>query len=254
MNALSRLPILLLVTALAAGCATTPERPSAALPEVSSFSGLRPGGTMPATWQPWSLSRFKPPSRYQLIEDAGATVVHAKAQASASGMIHYLDVDPRERPLLSWRWKVMDLFPSASSADDSPARIVVSFDGDLEKLDFSDRLFYDQFRLFTGQQLPYAALMYVWGSRTPTEGIVPNPYTSRVKIIVVESGRDRLGRWLSEQRNVAADFRRAFGEEPGKIISVGILTETDAGDRPLDVYYGDLGFYAPSDAIANSAQ
>lgn len=257
MNALPRPSIILLAAALAAGCAATPERPpaSALSPEITSFSALQPGSTMPANWQPWSLSRFKPPSRYQLVEDTGATVVHAQAQASASGMIHHLDVDPRQRPLLSWRWKVMDLLPNASSADDSPARIVVSFDGDLEKLDFSDRLFYDQFRLFTGQQLPYAALMYVWGSRTPKEGIVPNPYTSRIKIIVVESGRDRLGQWLSEQRNVAADFRRAFGEDPGKIISVGILTETDAGDRPLEVYYGDLGFHAPSDAMkANSTQ
>jgi hypothetical protein len=140
----------------------------------------------------------------------------------------------------------MDLLPSTASADDSPARIVVSFDGDHEKFDFSDRLFYDQFRLFTGQQLPYAALMYVWGSRTPKDGIVPNPYTSRIKIIVVESGRDQLGLWLSEQRNVAADFRRAFGEEPGRIISVGILTETDAGARPIEVYYGDLALHAPS--------
>lgn len=248
MNTLPHSSILLFAAALTAGCASAPERPpaSALLPEVTSFSDLRAGSAIPATWQPWSLSRFKSPSRYQLIEDAGVTVVHAKAQASASGIIHHLDVDPRQRPLLSWRWKVMDLFPSASSADDSPARIVVSFDGDLEKLDFSDRLFYDQFRLFTGQQLPYAALMYVWGSHTPQDSIVPNPYTSRIKIIVVESGRDRLGRWLHEQRNVAADFRRAFGEEPGRIISVGILTETDAGDRPLEVYYGDLAFSAPS--------
>ena len=255
MSVLPRQSILLFVTALAAGCASAPERPpaSAVLPEVTSFSGLQPGGAMPAIWQPWSLSRFKPPSRYQLIDDAGATVVHARAQASASGIIHYLDIDPRERPLLSWRWKVMDLLPGTSSADDSPARIIVSFNGDFDKLDFSDRLFYDQFRLLTGQQLPYAALMYVWGSRTPTDGIVPNPYTSRVKIIVVESGRDRLGHWLSEQRNVAADFRRAFGEEPGRITSVGILTETDASDHPLDVYYGDLAFRTPSAVQADKA-
>jgi hypothetical protein len=256
MSALSRLQVFLLAAALA-GCAGTPQRPpaSALSPEVSSFSVLSPGSAMPAAWQPWSLSRFKPPSRYELIEDAGTTVVRARAQASASGMIHYLDIDPREQPLLSWRWKVMDLLPTASSADDSPARIVVSFDGDTGKLDFSDRLFYDQFRLFTGQQLPYAALMYVWGSKTPTDGIVPNPYTSRIKIIVVESGREGLGRWLREQRNVAADFRRAFGEEPGRIISVGILTETDASEHPLDVYYGDLAFSAPSSAMkANNTQ
>lgn len=249
MEALLRPWMILFVTALAAGCASAPEKPPAGAnaPAVTAFSRLPAGGSIPEIWQPWKLSRFKSPSRYQLIEDSGATVIHANARASASGLIHYLDVDPRQRPLLSWRWKVMDLFPT-SSADDSPARIVVSFDGDLEKLDFSDRLFYDQFRLFTGQQLPYAALMYVWGSRTPKDGIVPNPYTSRIKIIVVESGRDGLGHWREERRDVAADFRRAFGEEPGKIISVGILTEAETSERSLDVYYGDLAFHAPAPA------
>jgi len=238
---------LLAAITLLAGCATAPDRrpATAVFPDVTAFSELRAGAPIPEAWQPWSLSRFKPRSRYQLIEDYGVTVIKASAQASASGLIHYLDVDPRDQPLLSWRWKLTDLHPSQTSADDSPARVVVSFDGDHEKLGFSDRLFYNQFRLFTGQQLPYAALMYVWGSRTPKNGITPNPHTSRIKIIAVESGRDKLGQWLHEQRDVAADFRLAFGEEPGKIISVGILTETEISDRTLEAYYGDFAFHTP---------
>jgi len=177
-----------------------------------------------------------------VVEDAGATVLKGSAQGSASGLIHYVDLDPRERPLLSWRWKVMALAPSEASPDDSPARIVVSFAGDVRKLPFGDRLFFDQFRFFTGQQLPYAALMYVWGSRTPRDGIVANGYTSRIKIIAVENGKDKLGKWLEETRNVEEDYRHAFGEEPGKVVSVGIMTETDASDRVLEAYYGDIEF------------
>ena len=234
------------VAALAAGCATAPQPPpdAAVLPQLTAFSTFRPGEALPPEWRAWSLSRFKPTSRYRLVEDAGTTVVKASAQSSASGLIHYLDVDLRERPLLSWRWKVMDLFPSGSSPDDSPVRIVVSFAGDVQKLPFGERIFYDQFRLFTGQQLPYAALMYVWGSRTPRDGIVRDDHTSRIKIIAVESGNEKLGTWLEETRNVEADFRRAFGEEPNKIVSVGILTETDVSDRALEAYYGDLAFRA----------
>ncbi len=86
--------------------------------------------------------------------------------------------------------------------------------------------------------------MYVWGSRTPKDGIVPNPYTTRIKLIVVESGLDKPGQWLDARRDVVADFRRAFGEEPGRIVSVGILTEAGANDRTLNVYYGDLAFYS----------
>jgi hypothetical protein len=235
---------LMTVAALAAGCATMREAPPvASVPSrITAFSTIRPGEPIPPEWGPWSVNRFKSPSRYQLVEDAGATVLKGSAQASASGLIQHLDLDPRERPLLSWRWKVMALAPTEASPDDSPARIAVSFAGDVQKLPFSDRLFYDQFRFFTGQQLPYAALMYVWGSRTPRDGIVANGYTSRIKIIAVENGREKLGKWLEETRNVAADYRRLFGEEPGKVISVGIMTETDASDRVLEAYYGDIEF------------
>ena len=233
--------VVVIVAALAAGCVTTPEAPPPAS-RIAAFSATKPGESIPPGWGPWSLSRFKSPSRYRLVEDAGTTVLLGDAQASASGLIHYLDVDPGERPLLSWRWKVMALAPSEASPDDSPARIVVSFAGDVKKLPFGDRLFNDQFRLFTGQQLPYAALMYVWGSRTPRGGVVANSYTSRIKIIAVENGSEKLGKWLEETRNVAADYRRLFGEEPGKIISVGIMTETDVSDRVLEAYYGDIEF------------
>jgi hypothetical protein len=232
------------VAVLAAGCATAPDRPpdTEVLPQLTPFSANPPGEGLPQHWHPWRLSRLKSPSRYLLVDDAGSTVVKANARATASGLIHYVDIDPRTSPLLDWRWKVMDLIPSEISTDDSPVRVVVSFSGDLDKLPFGDRLFYDNFRLFTGQQLPYAALMYVWGSRTPKEGIVPNRYTSRIKILAVENGRDKLGTWQSVTRNVREDFKRAFGEEPGTVISVGILTETEDDERGLEAYYGDIQF------------
>jgi hypothetical protein len=242
---LIRLVFVLAAAAIAAGCATpaAPPPDAAVLPSVTSFSESTPGTDLPKNWHPWSLNLLKPPSRYQLVQDeGGAIVVKALARGTASGLIHYLDVDPAATPFLAWRWKAMDLAPSEASADDSPVRVVVSFDGDLEKLPFGDRIFYNNFRLFTGQQLPYAALMYIWGSRTPKEQITPNRHTSRIKILVVENGREKLGTWQAISRNVREDFKRAFGEEPGKIISIGILTENEDPERAMEAYYGDLGF------------
>lgn len=237
--------------ALAAGCVTTPQPPGAILPtQLAAFSASRPGDPIPSGWRDWDLSRFKAKSRYELVGDAGATVLKASARASASGLLFHIDLDPRERPVFSWRWKVMDIAPSEASPDDSPARIMVSFAGDVQTLPFADRLFYDEFRVFTGQQLPYAGLMYVWGSHTPRGGIVHNGYTSRIKIIAVESGREKLGTWLEETRDVEADYRRLFGEEPGRIVSVGIMTETDVSDRALEAYYGDIAFRAAGGAEA----
>jgi DUF3047 family protein len=197
------------------------------------------------------MSRFPSLSRYQLVEDDGATVLKGSAQqGSASGLLHPIDLDPRERPIISWRWKVIDLAPTDGSPDDSPVRIMVSFEGDFQKLPFSDRIFYDQFRLFTGQQLPYAGVMYVWGSRTPRGGVAPNKYTSRIRIIAVESGRENLGTWRMETRNVLEDYRRLFGEEPGRVVSVGLMTEADGSDRVLEAYYGDIAFREREEAAA----
>ncbi len=121
---------LVTVVALATGCGTVPQVPRTVPSRITAFSEIKPGDALPPEWGPWTLNRFKPSSRYRLVEEAGATVLQGSARASASGLIHYLDVDPVERPLLSWRWKVMALAPTEASPDDSPARIVVSFAGD----------------------------------------------------------------------------------------------------------------------------
>ena len=250
-----RLPLLAAAAGLVAACATAPEAPSGSVPSrLAPFSVAKPGEPPPPEWRNWVMSRFGTLSRYQLVEDGGTTVLKGVAQKdSASGLLHHIDLDPRQQPIVSWRWKVMDLAPSEAYPDDSPARIMVSFEGDYGKLPFSDRIFYDQFRLFTGQQLPYAGVMYVWGSKTARGGVAPNKYTSRIKMIAVESGREKLGQWLEESRNVEEDYRKLFGEEPGRVVSVGLMTEADGSDRPLEAYYGDIAFRAPGDCCGASA-
>lgn len=247
-------PLILAAAAvLAAGCTTGPVGPSAGAPSrLTAFSASRPGEPVPSGWNTWSL-RLKGLSQYQLVEDGGATVLKGRASASASGLLHGIDLDVRDEPILSWRWKVMDLAPAEDSPDDSPVRILVNFSGDTSKIPFSDRLFYDEFHLFTGQQLPYAGVMYVWGSRTARGGEVRNKYTSRIRMIAVESGRENLGKWLQESRNVEEDFRRLFGEEPGRVVSVGIMTEADVSDRALEAYYGDIAFHTPGECCGVQA-
>lgn len=236
---------------LAAGCATAPTDKTAepdmvTLPQVGSFSNQRPGAELPQGWQPWILSPFKRPTSYHLVSREGKTVVRAEARSSASGLMHPLALNPGAYPLLQWRWKVDELIAKADNSqkhlEDAPARLVVSFDGDMEKLTPQDRMLFDNVRILTGQQMPYATLMYIWGNRAPRETVIPNRHTSRVRMIVVESGRDKLGRWQDVTRNVIDDYRRAFGEEPGRISAVGIMTDTDNTGGNAHAYYGDILF------------
>ncbi len=87
--------------------------------------------------------------------------------------------------------------------------------------------------------------MYVWANELPVETIVPSPHFDRIKFLVVESGPARLGQWLHYRRNVLEDYRRAFGEEPGDIVSIGVLTDTDNTGQSARGWYGDITLRAP---------
>jgi hypothetical protein len=249
------------LAALLAGCATIAPRDqpdAAALPHVSGFSENQPGEALPQGWRKWTLSRLKKPTQYRLVDEGGKTVIRASAQSSVSGLIHPLKLDPGAFPLLSWRWKVTELIPNADNTrkhtEDAPVRVAVTFDGDIDKLPFGERIFFDTVRLLTGQQLPYATLMYIWENRAPKGTVIPNLHTTRIKMIVAESGRDRVGEWQEVTRNVYQDYQRAFGEAPGTITAIGIMTDTDNTGENVHAYYGDIRFRRmPPDGLRSLA-
>lgn len=240
---------MLAATVLLTACAHLQEESRVALPDVPQlgrFSQARPGDELPGGWRLWTLSRFKKPTDYALVKDGGHTVVQARAEASASGLVHDVKVNPREFPILSWRWKVDGLIPgadnTASDSEDSPVRVIVAFEGDVSKLDFEERIFATRLRLLTGHQMPYATLMYIWENQAAVGTVIESRHTSRVRMIVADSGSGRLGVWQDEARNVYEDFRRAFGEEPPMIKSIAIMTDTDNTGEQAHALYGDIVF------------
>jgi hypothetical protein len=234
--------------AVAAGCAVAPRAPDGmvALPEVPKFSNAKPGDVSPSGWRVWQISGMKRPTEYQLVDYQGRTVVFARANSSASGLIYPLAIDLAEFPLLHWHWKVPALIDGADNTrrttEDSPVRVVVAFDGDKSKLPFGDRLFADQFRMLTKQELPYALLMYIWENRAPVGTVIDNLHTGRIKMIVAGSGEMKLGEWHDVVRNVREDYERAFKEPAPKVRSIGIMTDTDNTGATASAYYGDIQF------------
>lgn len=239
------------LTCLLAACASRePALPVVALSGVTRFSAAEPGGPLPGGWQTWTLAKFKKPTQYDLVAKDGATVVMARADGSASALLHPLDrLDPRQHSELRWRWKtealIRDQDNTKSAFEDAPLRLVVRFDGDRSRLDFSERLFSAQVKAVTGQELPYATLMYIWARQAPRETVIVSRFTERIRMIVAESGPDRLGDWQQVRRNLLDDYRRAFGEEPGPITAIGIMTDTDNTGAKASAWYGDIVLEAP---------
>jgi hypothetical protein len=248
---------LVLIGALA-GCADLPERAHPAAEadapggSVTAFSLAQPGLELPGAWRPWRLSRLKKLTAYELVDYNGSVVVKAMSAASASGLVHPLDIEPRELPVLRWRWKVPRLIEGANNArrnaEDAPVRVVLSFDGDLASLPLEDRMFFDRIRALTGHELPYATLMYIWENQAEPGTVIPNPHNGRIQMIVAESGSARTGTWKLESQNVYEDYKRAFGAEPGRITAIAVMTDTDNTGATVEAYYGDIAFLSAAEA------
>jgi hypothetical protein len=247
-----------------AGCASVPEdddllastpivraleRETDDVIEVAQFSTLWPGAPLPDDWRPWGSHSGKRPTVYRLARADAVTALEAYADRGATGLHRQIRVDPHHQSFLEWSWRVERLIPGADKRyarrDDSAARLVISFHGDAAKLDFDQRVKLRLVKAVTGDALPYAILMYVWANELPVETLVQSPHFDRIRFVVVESGEARLGQWLRYRRNVLEDYRRAFGEDPGDIVSIGVLTDSDNTGHIAHGWYGDITLRAP---------
>lgn len=222
-----------------------PSPPGLVIP-VGSFSASPEGDSLPVAWKPLTFKKITRHTIYTLVKDGDTVVVKATSESSASGLIREVRIDPREYPIVQWRWKVSNVLKNSDvhrkDGDDYPARLYVAFEYDPERVGFFERVKYEAIRLLYGQYPPIAAINYIWESRAPPGTIVPNAYTDRVEMIVVESGPANLNRWMSEKRNLYEDYKRAFGGEPPMISGVAIMTDTDNTGESAMAFYGDILF------------
>lgn len=214
--------------------------------EVGMFSKEQAGEGIPTGWKALIFKKIEQHTVYTLVKDGETVVVKAVANASASGLVREIRINPSEYPIVQWRWKVSNTLKKADvrkkEGDDYPARIYITFEYDSSKLSFFENAKYKAVRLLYGQYPPLAAINYIWESRAPVETIVPNPYTDRAMMIVVESGLDKVDQWVCEERNLWEDYRKAFGENPSMISGVAIMTDTDNTGESATAYYGDILF------------
>jgi hypothetical protein len=219
---ITRRSLLALPVAGLAGCISSP---------VAQGPGAGSGKDAAAAAEGWHQVPLpgKQATRYASTTKDGRGVVHARAERLGQ---------------VQWSWRVDRLNPQASigdvDAEDAVARVIFAFEGDRSRLSARNRAMFDLAQALTGETPPYATLMYVWETSKPVGSVVVNPRSDRIRKWVVDSGPQHLGTWRVHQRDLAADFERAFGEKPGPLVAIGKMTDADNTQARAEAWYGPI--------------
>lgn len=134
-----------------------------------------------------------------------------------------VDVDVAQYPYLAWRWKVAELprggdFRHAST-DDQAAQVLVAF---------QDR----------------RVLTYIWDTSAPKGTSMSGSSIPLVHIFafVCQSGPDQLNHWVSEARNLAQDYEKAYGRKTPHVKGVRLQINSQHTGTSAESQFADVTF------------
>lgn len=179
----------------------------------------------------WEEKSFRGKTVYKVVKLDGNSVLMAESSSAASGLIYKYEFSPNDYPLITWRWMVKDIIKTGDATrkegDDYPARLYVVFPHWFPPLTKS--------------------LNYIWANKLPKGEMLKNTYFSGAVMIAVESGRENIGKWINESRNLYEDYKKAFGKEPGMAGAIAIMTDTDQTGEHAVAFYDDIVLKSATD-------
>jgi len=172
----------------------------------------------------WESKSFKRMTEYRLVKEDGRTVVKASSHKSASGLVRKISFQPSKHRYLRWSWKISHTInggdEKSKSGDDYAARVYV---------------------LFPGQYFwQLKSINYIWANKLDKGSFVSSAYAADSQMVAVESGNEKAGQWLTEERDLFADYRLLFGADPPEAGAIAIMTDTDNPGGDAEAWYGDI--------------
>lgn len=164
-------------------------------------------------------------AEFSVVDLEGERVLRAASRDTGSILLAALKFDPEDHEWISWRWRV-DTFVEGENlktkrGSDAPARVYVYFDT-------------------PGLPWQRRNIDYVWSDTLPVGTILPSAFSKASMIVVVESGRKHQGQWRRVARDLEADYKACFGEDPPEALAVGIMVDSDNTDSASLAYFDDL--------------
>jgi len=182
---------------------------------------------VPRGWRPYETPGGHAAYDFTVIEDAGRRALHLRSHEDHSTIARRVSVDLAATPILEWSWKLVQL----------PER------ADLRRWETSDAAPHVFVVWRRRPELIRSRLIgYVWDPALPVGTVQKSQKTGTVTFIVVRSTTERLGQWLTERRNVAADFRSVYGEDAESPSAIALSIDTNDTRSKSEGSIGEIVF------------
>lgn len=181
-----------------------------------------------AALRDWEEKIFKGRVLYTVERDNILSFARAKSDAAASALYYKVSLDPQKSPVISWKWRV-EKFPVKSKPESLESQ---------EEHDFAARVYviFPTFFIMNSK-----VLEYIWAKDLPVGTKGTSPYSRHIKLMVLETGPANEGEWRAEERDIVADYIKAFGEPPNKDVgAVSFMTNAEHTGTSAEAMYDDI--------------
>jgi hypothetical protein len=173
----------------------------------------------------WELKEKEGSPIIKLEKEDDIYALHLISEQASFGLTKKIDIDIKEYPYINFRWKVMELPDNGDfrkeETDDQAAQIYIAF---------------GTFRLTA------KIVGYLWENKVPKLTTGVSPAWSKTRLIVLESGPEKIGKWVSERRNIYNDYKELFEKEPSEAKLISLYINSQHTKSRAESYFGEIYF------------
>lgn len=173
----------------------------------------------------WELKQKEGSPIIKLEKEDDIYALHLISEQSSFGLTKEITVDIKEYPYINFRWKVIELPTNGDfrkkETDDQAAQIYIAF---------------GTFRLTA------KIVGYLWENKAPKLTTGVSPAWSKTRLIVLESGPEKIGKWIFEKRNIYNDYKELFEKEPSEAKLISLYINSQHTKSRAESYFGEIYF------------
>lgn len=172
--------------------------------------------------------RVEKEGKNKFLRYSGTMAMHINFPLVNEDKDNIYNINIYETPVLSWKVRAHSLPENANETDDGRNDSVASI-----------YVVFDMGRVAFFKKVP-KTIRYTWSTTLP-EGATASKLFGNQQIIVVKSGAEDMGEWITFERNIVEDYRRRFGDDPPKTpLAILILSDGDSTGSFVKADFDDL--------------